>query len=71
MPANHMSNRLFRILGLSTEKVSEEEKRLFYVGITRAKQNLYIFTEQNKQSEFITRLLEPHRRDFQPVLIKN
>ncbi len=34
----------------------QEERRLFYVGITRAKNNLYLFSINNKYSEFVSTL---------------
>ena len=44
-PSNYNSNKL----------LLEEERRLFFVGITRAKQELYIFSNK-KQSKFIKEL---------------
>lgn len=34
----------------------EEERRLFYVALTRAKKGVYIFTTKNNESEYITEL---------------
>jgi DNA helicase-4 len=34
----------------------EEERRLFYVGITRAKEDLYIYTQQDSKSEFLAEI---------------
>ncbi len=34
----------------------EEERRLFYVAITRAKEDLYIYTRQQEKSEFLNEL---------------
>jgi superfamily I DNA/RNA helicase len=31
----------------------KEERRLFYVAITRAKEDLYIYTKQKENSEFL------------------
>lgn len=35
---------------------SEEERRLFYVALTRAKKGVYIFTNENRESKFVTEL---------------
>jgi DNA helicase-4 len=40
--------------GVSDQK--EEERRLFYVAITRAKEELYIYTRQQEKSEFLNEL---------------
>ncbi|HLE75872.1 MAG TPA: UvrD-helicase domain-containing protein [Candidatus Bathyarchaeia archaeon] len=34
----------------------EEERRLFYVAVTRAKEDLYIYTKQKENSEFLTEI---------------
>lgn len=39
------------------DKKLEEERRLFYVAITRAKKGVYIFTRDYKQSEYIDELI--------------
>lgn len=36
----------------------EEERRLFYVALTRAKKGVYIFTTKNRESEYVTELKE-------------
>jgi DNA helicase-4 len=38
------------------ENQKEEERRLFYVAITRAKEDLYIYTRQKENSEFLTEI---------------
>lgn len=55
-PIVHPDNELFRILGTSIEEVYDEEERLFYVAITRAKHSLYLLTELERESEFLGRL---------------
>ena len=42
-----------RILGDSLETISREERRLFYVALTRASDSLVIFTEQRSKSPFL------------------
>ena len=34
----------------------EEERRLFYVAITRAKEDLYIYTRLHEQSDFLSEI---------------
>jgi len=41
------------------KKAFEEERRLFYVGMTRAKNDLNIFNVSNENSRFISELLAP------------
>ena len=48
------------------QKQYEEERRLFYVGMTRAKDDLNIFTSEDNASTFVDALRRPKRR-----LVKN
>jgi len=47
-----------RILGLTTEKSEMEERRLFYVAVTRAKKDLYILTTQDGSGKYVREFLE-------------
>ena len=40
------------------DKKLDEERRLFYVAITRAKKGVYIFTKDYKQSEYVDELID-------------
>ena len=52
-------NRIFtRVFGDSIERLTDEERRLFYVALTRAKEELYILTENNNSSPFLEDLEE-------------
>ena len=50
--------------GASKEELEtyEEERRLFYVGVTRAKQNLYLFKTKEK-STFVKQLIPPKLKE--------
>ena len=39
----------------------EEERRLFYVALTRTKNKVYLLTTKNKESIFIKELLKYHK----------
>jgi DNA helicase-4 len=62
-PLLHPDDSLFTIFGQSEIDVLEEERRLFYVAITRAKERLYILTEQGRESPFLQEL--PAYNDYQ------
>ncbi len=55
-PIIHSDNELYRLFNISIDEVYEEEERLFYVAITRAKNSLYIVTEVERESEFLGRI---------------
>jgi len=52
-PLVHPYNDLFKIFGQSDQDILDEEKRLFYVAITRAKEKLFILTERGDESEYL------------------
>lgn len=54
IPSIHPSNELFEIFGRTPKKILDEEKRLFYVALTRAKEKLFILTEKGRESEFLS-----------------
>lgn len=54
-PKFHPDNELIEVLGVTTQKVRDEEQRLFYVAITRAKEELYlVYNEKIGISDFIS-----------------
>ena len=52
-PVYNSNNDLFEIFGHSTIDSIEDEERLYYVALTRAKHDLYILYENKKKSAFI------------------
>jgi DNA helicase-4 len=55
-PKIHPDNELYSIFGVTPSDVLAEEERLFYVAISRAKRDLFLLTETDRESEFIARL---------------
>ncbi len=72
LTANYFPNvwegdRIFQIIKKDdVKKMMEEERRLFYVAVTRAKEALYLITELGNESRFIEELTEKYidRRNF-------
>lgn len=52
-PLIHPSWSFTRILGETLEDIVAAERRLFYVALTRAKNDLFIITESGRESEFL------------------
>ena len=52
-PVFNSNNELFEIFGQKPIDSIEDEERLYYVALTRAKHNLYILYEGNNKSSFI------------------
>ena len=45
----------------------DEERRLFYVALTRAKKNVYLFTPRKKASVFVKELLKNYKNDIEII----
>ena len=45
----------------------EEERRLFYVALTRTKNNVYLFCNKNNPSIFIKELIKEHSNNIQII----
>lgn len=55
-PLLHPGLMFTRVFGDSIERVVDEERRLFYVALTRAVEHLFILTEENNRSPFLEEL---------------
>jgi DNA helicase-4 len=49
----HSNSTLFEIFGDSVEEIINEERRLFYVACTRARNTLHIISEENNKTDFL------------------
>jgi len=61
-PSIHPSSIFFGIFGDDTNKLLEDERRLFYVALTRAKEELYIVVDSFKMSPFVAGLTSKMRQ---------
>lgn len=52
-PKVHPDNLLFRPFGVTPKAVLDEERRLFYVAMTRAEHRLIVLTEKGEQSPYL------------------
>jgi len=55
-PMIHPDTELFQIFGTNLTTALAEERRLFYVAITRAKRELHIVTERRESSRYLNEL---------------
>jgi DNA helicase-4 len=55
-PLFHQDTVLFEIFGQNLPQAYKEEKRLFYVAISRPKEKLFIVTQSDRPSEFLSNI---------------
>ena len=61
-PLMHPDRARHQILGSTDDKIRLEERRLFHVAVTRAKEAVYVFTEEGRVSPFIDDLSFPRSK---------
>lgn len=67
-PSQMEQDKIFEYIRKDTKKdFLDEERRLFYVALTRAKKNVYLFTPKKKSSIFIKELLKNYRKDLEII----
>ncbi|MCT5252111.1 UvrD-helicase domain-containing protein [Pseudomonas aeruginosa] len=57
-PLIHADSQFFRLFGDTLDSLTEAERRLFYVAITRPQQELYLLTRSRDESPFMNELFE-------------
>lgn len=69
-PKIHADSLLFEIFGTTQKDLLAEERRLFYVAISRATRYLFILTDKNAPSPYLQLLstrVRPDKGDIRPV----
>ncbi len=57
-PLIHADSQFFRLFGDTLDSLTEAERRLFYVAITRPQQELYLLTRSRDESPFMSELFD-------------
>jgi DNA helicase IV len=57
-PLVHPDYVLFKLFGDSEQQILDDERRLFYVAVTRAKEQVWFLTETDRESDFVSALME-------------
>lgn len=67
-PSQLKDEKILRLVHHSKEKfLYEEERRLFYVALTRTKNNIYLLTQRNKESIFIKELERDYKENIEII----
>ena len=67
-PSKIEQDKILEYIRKDTKKdFLDEERRLFYVALTRAKENVYLFTPRKKASVFVKELLKNYKNDIEII----
>lgn len=67
-PSKIEQDKILEYIRKDTKKdFLDEERRLFYVALTRAKKNVYLFTPRKKASVFVKELLKNYKNDIEII----
>ena len=70
-PSKLKDDRLLRLVSKESDKFSHsEERRLFYVALTRTKNNVYLLVNKHKSSIFVKELIRDYRNDIEIINYK-
>ncbi|MBR3890677.1 MAG: UvrD-helicase domain-containing protein [Bacilli bacterium] len=61
-PVYNVNNELFTLFDQNYMDAIEDEEKLFYVALTRAKESIYILHTKNKTSDFVKSILESNKK---------
>ena len=69
-PNKIKDDRILRFVSINSEKqMYSEERRLFYVALTRTKSYVYLMTQKGNQSIFIDELLQNYKNEIELISI--
>lgn len=66
-PNKIKNDKVLRFVSKSDKYLYEEERRLFYVALTRTKNNVYLLTPYKNSSVFIKELISNYRNDIEII----
>lgn len=63
-PSKIPNPEILRFVSLKSSYPYDEERRLFYVALTRTKEKVYLFTPINNPSIFVKELVNDYKNDI-------
>ena len=69
IPSKIQNDYLIDLLLHHNKDIYYEERRLFYVALTRTKNNVYLVTQKNQESEFVLELIKEYKKYIEILYI--